>query len=185
MKSLEKLFWHTIANYDIVCKHRFFVASSAISLSSKFCPKSDFPWSSLLCFGQPRKKRGGKLSIGRATVTANSELTRKQPSTVTWTARKKAVEAKKKILQSSTAQRSNHMQDASHQSNRRPGIVPRKKKTKSASPLGRVTAVVKKNTNPDGSPRGYLHLFLPCSQVPACPLRSASNFLYMRVYVTL
>lgn len=62
------------------------------------------------------------------------------------------------------------------------------KKTKTAFPPGRVTAVVKKNTNPDGSPRGHLHLFLPelpCSQVPACPPapRSASNFLYM--YVTL
>jgi hypothetical protein len=61
-------------------------------------------------------------------------------------------------------------------------------KTKTAFPPGRVTAVVKKNTNPDGSPRGHLHLFLPelpCSQVPACPPapRSASNFLYM--YVTL
>lgn len=78
-----------------------------------------------LCFGQPRKKRVGKLSIGRATVTANLELTTEK-SPVTWTARKKAVKEKKKIAKQH--QRNNHMQDASHQSNRRPGIVPQKRK---------------------------------------------------------
>lgn len=73
------------------------------------------------CFGQPRKKRGEKLSIGRATQVANLELTRlpEKNSSVTWTARKRAgsFEKERKIeILSSAAKRNNHMQDASHQS---------------------------------------------------------------------
>ena len=66
-----------------------------------------------LCFGQPRKKRGGKLSIGRATVTANLELAteKKIISGVD-----RAQESGKKNCKA--AQRNNHMQDASHQNNR-------------------------------------------------------------------
>lgn len=103
-----------------------------------------------LCFGQPRKKRGGKLSIGRATVTANLELATEKKLSVAWTARKKAV---KKKLQSSTAKQSH----ARCKPPKQPLTGNCASKVKNAFPPGRVTAV-KKNTNPDPGPRGQLHL---------------------------
>jgi hypothetical protein len=72
-----------------------------------------------LCFGQPRKKRGGKPSIGRATATAKLGALPEKNNSVTRTARKEAVEKKNKEKKrpSKALQQNNHMQDASHQSN--------------------------------------------------------------------
>ena len=131
-------------------------ASTAFSLqvrrsrSSKFCPKNAIFHGLRSLLWPTEEKARRQTFYWQSNSDSKLGTYQRKKSSVTWTARKKAV---KKKLQSSTAKQSH----ARCKPPKQPLTGNCASKVKSAFPPGRVTAV-KKNTNPDPGPRGQLHL---------------------------
>ena len=168
-------------NYDIVCKHRFLVANSAISLVKILPPKIRFSmvFAAVLWPTEEKARRktfywqsnsDSKLGAYQRT-TINSDMDR---------AHRNGRGRKKKYCKA--AQHSEAITCKMQATKATADQESCLEKTKTAFPPGRVTAVVKRH-QPGWISERRPASSLPCSQVPACPPRSASNFLYM--YVTL